>query len=169
MTQLTLSTQLGIFIFLPLFAAASLTFLTAAISNWTATKNARAQNEVAERNAKAQIEIAAALKLADFRQAWINELRDCISTLQTKSLDVPTLDKPRDASEIERLAYKIRLLMNPNDENYQALSGYIDSLVEEGDYPTVNNLTSLAQIILKTEWGVLKRDLKYERISGNAK
>lgn len=143
--------------------------MSVGISNSTAKKNARAQNEVAERNAKAQIEIAAALKLADFRQAWINELRDCISKLQTKSLNVPTLDQPRDESEIERLAYKIRLLMNPDDPNYAALNGYIDSLIKAGDYPTVNKVTSLAQEILKTEWEVLKRDLKYERIAGNGK
>jgi hypothetical protein len=158
MHSLTVSTQIAIVLFLPLLAAAILAFLTTWISDRSASKNA-----------KAQIEIAAALKLADFRQAWINELRDCISLLQTKSLDVTTLDKPRDESEIERLAYKIHLLMNPNDPNYSELSGYIDSLVGAGDYPTVKKVTSLTQAILKTEWEVLKRDLKYERIAGNAR
>src|SRR5437764_9428913 len=122
MHLLTVSTQIAVVLFLPLLAAAILTFLTAWITARSATKNA-----------KAQIDIAAALKLADFRQAWINELRDCISLLQTKSLDVTTLDKHRDASEIERLAYKIHLLMNPNDPNYSEISGYIDSLVGTGD------------------------------------
>jgi hypothetical protein len=167
MAQLTFSAQIGIFIFVPLLAATMLAFLTAVISNRTATKNARAQNDVAERNAKAQIETAAALKLSDFRQAWINDLRDCISKLQTKSL-VHKDEPSRENSEIERLAYKIRLLMNPTDPNYAALASHIASLVEDGDYDTVNSVTSLAHTILKTEWEVLKRDLKYEQVAGNA-
>lgn len=145
--RLTFTSQAAITLFYPLLAGVILTLLTVWLSGRNATKNARSQNDLAGK-----------LKLADFRQAWINELRNCASELQSRSLE----PAPRDAKELERLAHKIRLLMNPKDSNYPELSKLIDELLGDPGYGEVNQMTTLTQTILKTEWEVLKSDLRYE-------
>jgi len=147
MPSLTFSNQVAVTLFYPLLAGIVLTLLTVLLSGRNAAKNARSQNDLAGK-----------IKLADFRQAWINELRDCVAELQSRSLQ----PMPRDVNEMERLAHKIRLLMNPNDSNYVELSKLIDDLLGDADYGVVNRMTTLTQTILKTEWEVLKSDLRYK-------
>ena len=153
MVPLTVTSQVTITIFVPLAVGAFFTFLSVSLSSRNASKNAQRQND-----------LAAKLKLAEFRQAWINELRDSLSRFQSQGLT--NTYKPDELSELYRLAAKIRLLMNKSDPHYSNLSNSIDLLLgnsnQDGRDRVVSDLTPVIQTILKTEWEVLKRDLSYE-------
>jgi hypothetical protein len=140
-------------IFAPLAMGAVFTFLSVWLSGRNATKNTERQNN-----------LAAKMKLADFRQAWINQLRDCLADLQARGLMSDYKDE--ELLELYRIAAKVRLLMNKGDENYGALSNLIDLLIgnadQNGRIKCVRDLTPLSQKILKAEWEVLKRDLSYK-------
>ncbi len=151
---LTFTNQIAIAIFYPLLAAAAFTFLSAWLSGRNAARNARAQNELAAR-----------MKLADFRQAWIDQLRDCISELQGHALS-RSWDQPPELQELRRLAAKIRLLMSKTDSKYPDLTSRLEFLLTnanvESRFIYVSEMTPLSQDILKAEWEVLKRDLSYK-------
>jgi hypothetical protein len=153
MIPLTFTNQVAITVFVPLAVAAFFSFLSIVISGGNATKNAQRQND-----------LTAKMKLADFRQAWINELRDCFSELQ--SLGITPSPDPTEIREVHRLATKIRLHMNRNDPNYRNLDKLIDRLITNADrddkLQIVQEMTQLCQDILKAEWKVLKRDLNYD-------
>lgn len=164
MTSLSFSSQIGVFLFFPLLAAAILTVLSVWISGRYATKNAKAQNEIAEKNAKAQNDLAVKLKLADFRQAWINDLRNSLSELEARGLSNTYAQD--EVLELTRLTQKVRMLMNKDDPHYPELSNLLALLNmnanTEARQKYVRDLTPLAQKILKDEWEVLKRDLNYK-------
>jgi hypothetical protein len=149
--QLTFSNQIAIALFFPLVMATVFTILTVWLSGRYAAANARRQNELAAR-----------LKLADFRQAWINELRNCFSDFQSRG----TIREPTEVREMQRIAFKIRLLMNRNDANYARLNSLIRGLPDNADQQAANEIVEemipLCQDILKEEWEVLKRDLSYD-------
>jgi hypothetical protein len=148
--QLTFSNQIAIAVFFPLAIATVFTFLTVWLSGRNAAANARRQNELAAR-----------MKLADFRQTWINELRDCFSDFQSRG----TIREPMEAREMQRIAFKIRLLMNKKDANYSSLNslirGLLDNAEQQSAMKIVEEMIPLCQAILKEEWEVLKRDLSY--------
>jgi hypothetical protein len=150
---LTVSSQVTITIFVPLAVGAVFTFLSVWLSGRNANKNAQRQND-----------LAAKLKLAEFRQKWISDLREALSEFQAKGLT--NTYHPDELRELYRLAAKIRLLMNNNDPEYQDLSNSIDLLLlnanDGGRVKLVRDLTPVMQKILKTEWEVLKQDLSYE-------
>jgi hypothetical protein len=148
--QLTFSNQVAIAVFFPLAMGTVFTFLTVWVSGRNAGANARRQNELAAR-----------MKLADFRQAWINELRNCFSDFQSRGI----IREPMEVREMQRIAFKIRLLMNKKDVNYGSLDSLIRRLLDNADQQAsmkiVEEMTPVCQGILKEEWEVLKRDLSY--------
>jgi hypothetical protein len=152
MVPLSVSSQVTITIFVPLAVGAFFTFL----SVWLSGRNARS-------NAERQNDLAAKMKLADFRQAWINQLRDCLADLQARGL--MSSHKDDEMLELFRIAAKVCLLMNKGDTHYTTLSNLMDLLIRNADQDSrikyVRELTPLSQDILKTEWEVLKRDLSY--------
>jgi|HubBroStandDraft_6_1064221.scaffolds.fasta_scaffold23382_5 hypothetical protein len=152
MNRLTFTDQIAIAIFYPLAVGAFFSFLSSWLSGRNATKNAQRQNDLAAR-----------MKLADFRQAWINELRNCLSESQSRGI-TSNLDR-REMQELRRIATKIRLLMNKQDTNYAKLDILIAALVGDADQGNKlqigQEMTPLCQDILKAEWEVLKRDLSY--------
>jgi hypothetical protein len=153
MPPLQWSFQIAVFLFAPLAVGAVFSFLSAWLSGRNANKAAQRQND-----------LTAKMKLADFRQAWINQLRDTLSEFQSRAM---ISDRQLvELQELHRLAQKIRLLMNKDDANYGRLSNMIDLLISdtdpEGRAETVREATPLLQNILKAEWEVLKRDLSYK-------
>ncbi|MGB2645124.1 MAG: hypothetical protein WA530_17255 [Candidatus Acidiferrum sp.] len=66
---------------------------------------------------------------------------------------------------MQRIAFKIRLLMNKKDANYGSLDSLIRGLLGNTDQQAamkiVEEMIPLCQAILKEEWEVLKRDLSY--------
>ena len=138
---------------MPLAVGTVFTFLSIWLSGRNANKNARRQND-----------LAAKLKLAEFRQKWINDLREAMSEFQAGGL--VNKYETGELKELYRLAARIRLMMNNKDPEYGSLSNSIDVLLlnanEEGRIKLVRDLIPVMQKILKTEWEVLKRDLSYE-------
>jgi lipid A disaccharide synthetase len=144
----SVSNQASVLIFAPLVFAAIFTLLNAWLLARNATKNAEVQNDLATKR-----------KLADFRQAWLNELRDCLSELQSIAL-VPGSEQS-DLRQQYRIFIKVRLLMNKKDQNYDQLNALMHNANIESRAKIVQDLISVSQDILKTEWDILKRDLKY--------
>lgn len=118
------------------------------------------------RNAKEQNALASRTKLADFREAWLNRLRDAIAEFGAEVLVVPSESGTLNRHRIYELATKIRLLMNRRDPHYDTLNGLLlavsDRRAEDISDKFAAELTMLAQDILKAEWETLKYDLEYE-------
>lgn len=164
MVPMNVSTQISIAVFAPLAVGAVFTFLSIWIAGINAKRNAQRQDELAWKMKVADQDLAVKMKLADFRQAWINQLRDCLADFQAFGLVSKYGDD--EMLQIYRLSLKVRFLMNKEDPKYPALSNLIDLLTgnaaEKGRIKIVRELVPLTQEILRTEWKVLKRDLKYE-------
>ncbi|KPP82740.1 MAG: hypothetical protein HLUCCA04_01360 [Oceanicaulis sp. HLUCCA04] len=106
--------------------------------------------------------LAAADKIAGFRQAWINELREAISEFQSVATVVGDV---RSDERIYRLGTKSELMMNTEDDDYlelvSCLYSYLDykNLTIEERWQFNAPLVSVSQRILKREWERLKADL----------
>ena len=126
-------------------------FVTAIVSIATTRANTKAQER--------QRELSHQLKLADFRQAWINDMRDdfALYTARTWSAE---LNKGIDAQKDAIMAQaRILMRMNPDDSDYKTLQESLRNPVaspEEGR----KALFTLGQRILKREWERLKADLR---------
>lgn len=154
------------------------TAIIAVIGFWITFKTSTAaNNEVisATKETKLlEIEIAAAIKQADFRQAWINSLRESVA----KYLNEVTNLIDRDAgcaekSRYERLNYQaefIDLMLNLKEDDSIALSAKLRECVDVAtrssplDYSKLyqcrREASRLAQVIMKAEWDKLRTELK---------
>lgn len=110
---------------------------------------------------KRNVEIQVALREADFRQEWIDKLRDAMSEFQSYGV-TPELNQRLDRKFYE-LGTKIELLMNPKDVKYPELKRNLYRFLNAtsiGEKYTINpEYIEVCQKILKTEWEVLKSDL----------
>src|SRR3569623_1794580 len=73
----------------------------------------------AQRNIKKQLLSAHTLKIAEMRQAWINDLREAMATFQSYGV-TPCVDH-KNCREFYEAGTKIELMMNPNDPDYAEL------------------------------------------------
>lgn len=147
------SNQLLVFSLLVPTASAIVAFLSA----WYSTRRAL-------RTEQSKLDFQGTLRISEFRQNWINELRDSISDFQSHGV-LPDNDPTKDR-EFYRLGTKIELLMNPNDPDYGKLQDLMYGFLIAADGDTVskyrNNaaLVEVSQRILKREWERLKADLQ---------
>lgn len=131
--------------------------IVAFLSAWYSTRRAL-------RTEQSKLAFQGTLKISEFRQNWINELRDCISDFQSHGV-LPSNDPTKDR-EFYRLGTKIELLMNPNDPDYDQLQGLMYEFLVAANGDTIskygNNaeFVEVSQRILKREWERLKADLK---------
>jgi hypothetical protein len=154
-------------------AAALVAGLVAAIGHWVNRSNAKLQAQFASQtedasirqareNAQLQTRLAANLKLAEFRQVWINSLRDDMAHFQSYGV-TPNLDQIMER-EFYRLGTRIELFMNPGDPDFDELqSALYDFLMAEeiGEKYAANpRFVAVCQRILKREWDVLKSEVK---------
>ena len=143
------------------------------IGHWTARSNARLQsriskeiadqtNCISQSNAKLQTHLAANVKLADFRQAWINGLRDDMAAFQ--ALGVTPGVAQRSEQEFYRLGTRIELRMNPQDPDYDELHECLYAFLHADDdhrkYAANPRYVEVCQRILKREWDVLKNEVQ---------
>lgn len=114
------------------------------------------------RNFNRQLKSAHALKVAEMRQSWINDLRAAMATFQSYGV-TPDLDQDRER-EFYESGTKIELMMNRNDENYERLESAMYAFLRAKDirekYEKNPEYLAVCQDILKTEWEVLKRDIE---------
>jgi hypothetical protein len=154
-------------------AAAIVAATVGLFGHWVARSNARLQaelgrelthasNEQARRNSQLQTQLAANLKLAEFRQAWINSLRDDMAQFQSYGI-TPGLDQARER-EFYRLGTRIELFMNPADEDFpslqDALYGFLHAETLGEKYGANPEFIQICQRILKREWDVLKEEVR---------
>lgn len=114
-------------------------------------------------SAKARMHFERLMKISDFRQSWINSLRDCMAELQSHGITPG--HRPGNQREFYRLGTKIELLMNPNDPDYDALQSSLYNFLgsSEGSigakFGHNAEYIEICQRILKREWERLKADL----------
>lgn len=119
---------------------------------------------VAMRNGYLTVRTTAQMKHADFRQAWINSLRDEMSTFQSLAVGAALDDKDNELKLAES-GTKILLLMNPKDPEYRALLNGLHAVmagwkVSRRDFLIKHaEMNALCQRILKREWNVTKREM----------
>jgi hypothetical protein len=115
--------------------------------------------KLALKGVERQVALTYAVKVAEFRQQWINDLRDSMASFQSAGIMPGSVDRP----EFYRLGTKIELLMNRNDERYEELLkrmyDFLDAQSREDKWLCNAPYVRVCQDILKTEWEVLKRDL----------
>ena len=121
---------------------------------------------VSRRNAKEENALASRSKLADFREAWLNRLRDTIAELGAEVLSGSNDSNHLNRRRIHELAIKIKLLMNRRDPRYRSLHELLIAVptanAKDESNAVISDLTRIGQDILKTEWEILKYDLNYE-------
>ncbi len=139
-------------VLIPLVSAAS----AAASSRYSTTRALKTEHR--------KIHLEGTLKIAEFRQAWINNLRDVMAEFQSYGV-LPGSD-PMKEREFYRLGTRIELLMNPKDPDYSALQNQLYAFMRSADGNMLDKFrnnpeyVSLCQKILKREWDRLRRDIE---------
>ncbi len=133
----------------------------AAFGSWLSSRATIRATRHALEGINRQIEFQRLAKVAEFRQAWINDLRESMATLQSIGV-TPNLHQ-QVQTEFYRAGTKIELLMNRGDIRYKELQdcmyAFLAAETIEEKYLCNTPFVSVCQDILKTEWEVLKKDL----------
>lgn len=140
---------------LTLVASVAVPLLAVALTGWisylTTKANTKAQDQQRELNHQ--------LKLADFRQAWINDMREDFAIYIDQSWRSKSNENVQAKTEKRMAQARIMMRMNPCDPDYQIM---LDSLRRPFSKPEEDSeaLVVVGQRILKREWERLKDDLK---------
>lgn len=95
--------------------------------------------------------------MAEFRQNWINKLREHFVELHTRLAANP--NEPTE--EITRDLFRILLMLNKEDTSVSEIKKLISKALASGDEKEKSQvrLLSVFQDIIKNEWEVTKADL----------
>lgn len=119
-------------------------------------------NRISRENARLAATLSANIKLAEMRQAWINNLRADMAELQAMAV-TPNKDFQSETKFYQLMA-RIELSLNPEDEDYGALETalyqYINGTDETERRANDAPYVAVCQRILKREWDVLKAEIK---------
>lgn len=136
---------------------------TLALVSALATLSTHLSNVSSEKQQRTNRKVSAELKIVEFRQQWINDLRDDISELLSLS------GKPFDSDSLTRwqlLNVRIHLRLNPDEEFSEiVMTGITDLLAaacadnREKIPSAQTNLQISGSRLLKFEWDRLKDDL----------
>ena len=147
MTAIPIQLQAALIAAVAAFGAALFAFVASLI-------NVRVQS----RNAELQARTASAIKIAEFRQIWIDKLRENFVSLQVKIASNPSdLDK-----ELSEDIFRILLMMNKDDTNISEIKSLVSKSLSKDttSRQAQIELLGLLQNIIKTEWEVVKANLK---------
>lgn len=101
-------------------------------------------------------------KLAEFRQAWINSIRDAMSEFQSYAI-TPSLEHVKQR-EFYQYGTKIELLLNPDDPQYSNLQRcmyrFLQAQSVDEKWSVNAEYVSICQKIIKAEWQVTKKILQ---------
>lgn len=128
--------------------------LSAVLTSRASDRAARLTHQAIEHQTK----LNSKAKIAEFRQAWINSLRDEMA----RFTGLAAGGGVQDARELYATAAKILLLMNRRDKRYPELIDCIRNLdlgAAGKDRFDAGYFREICQSILKDEWEVLKKDL----------
>lgn len=122
--------------------------------------NRAAENRAAA-NRKIERKLSQELKLVEFRQSWINDLRNAFVSFHIVLHN--KYDLAVDSASLAEAASRIILLMNPEDADFKELIKTHRAMViekeERKEAPSLIASNELGQRILKREWDRLKKDL----------
>lgn len=134
----------------------------AAFGSWLSSRATMKATQNALVGLNRQIEFQHSAKIAEFRQAWINDLRESMATLQSIGV-TPNLPQQQQ-TEFYKAGTKIELLMNREDQRYKTLQrcmyDFLAAKTVEEKYLCNAPFVSICQDILKAEWEVLKKDFR---------
>jgi Flp pilus assembly protein TadB len=117
--------------------------------------------KLAQQSIEHQTRLNAKAKVAEFRQAWINNLRDAMA----KFVRLSNAGVKADKDELTETMMHIELLMNRRDQRYPELRKYMADFVRTvmgkgtGEDVRFQEFIHICQDILKEEWEVLKKEL----------
>lgn len=124
--------------------------LAALINACTARSNARLQARITQR-----------IKRADFRQNWINALRESFIAFQKVTFP----DRDTSVDDLVEHTARIMLLMNRSDPQFGELQQLMDRQLDQmrsaqaTPESSGNEFMMICQGILKREWEVTKQEL----------
>lgn len=108
------------------------------------------------------------LKVSEFRQKWVDELRQDIAILVANSQLLSTKEEGTNTAELKELLHitqRIKYRLNPDDT--EGLIDYIDELTslivnskgicKPQIEPLIENINETSHTILKTEWERVKK------------
>ena len=120
-------------------------------------------NRAADRREQFSQRMQALIKVSEFRQIWINRMRDDIAALTSQLI----MKKTDVDEECVFKMQRIFLSLNPNEENTRLLRKLVadvPEIMEEDDVDKWNKhvirMRDLSTVILKDEWKRLKTDLE---------
>jgi len=142
--------------------AAIIAGLVSWIGHRVSRKNALLTAEISRLNAQLNASLESTVKLAEFRQNWINEMRADMAAFQSKCVFLKT--RPEIVDQVFEIENRILLRMNPRDVNHDNLSMTMYR-IRTANTPKelgseTNKFVQVCQLILKDEWDVLKRELR---------
>lgn len=146
MANLDIQLQVAIIAAAAALGAAIFAFISAMTSIYVQRKNARFQADISAR-----------IKLAEFRQAWINSLREHFVELHTKLAGRPA----KADEEISKDLFRILLMLNKDDTNVPKVKKLIGDVIGRGKAANSAQieLLEIFQTIIKDEWEVTKSNL----------
>jgi hypothetical protein len=104
-----------------------------------------------------QTKLNAKAKIAEFRQEWINNLRDAMAKLLAFGFE------PHPDRSVVEAAAKIELLVNKKDDRYpqlvKCMKEFAEAMKAGNQQYDSQKFIELCQDILKDEWEVLKKEL----------
>jgi hypothetical protein len=116
---------------------------------------------VSYQNTKRQLRSAHILKIAEMRQAWLNDLRNTMALCHSYGIS-PEID-PHTKREFYETGTKIELMMNPLDVDFEVLRKAIykfqDASTQDERFAVDEEYVAICQRILKREWTALQREV----------
>jgi hypothetical protein len=129
--------------------------------SWLSSRAALTSSDNSLRGIDRQIRLQRASKLAEFRQGWINDLRESMATFHSFGIH-PGSDQLQ-AREFFKFGTQIELFINRSDPNYARLQSamhcFVSANTMEQKFNCNAEYVAVCQDILKTEWDVLKEQL----------
>ncbi len=144
----------------PLITLAVTTIINRSAEKRSAAASKEAQYRAAQER-KLQLELSRRMKLADFRQNWIDQLRDDFAVILAFAPEYGKRDDAKFAEVNERIQ-SVLLRMNPNEDAPKAIFKQLLRLINEKEAEKESiafDLMNLVNLYLKSEWVRLKREL----------
>lgn len=129
--------------------------------SWLSARAAIKSSANALQGIDRQISLQSATKISEFRQAWINELREAMSNYHSYGV-TPNLDQTQ-VREFFKYGTQVELMMNREDPQYSRLQNamycFLSAKTEEEKFACNAEYVLVCQDILKGEWEVLKKQI----------
>ncbi|MFU1479276.1 hypothetical protein ACM25N_16770 [Roseovarius sp. C7] len=150
-----------------------ITWLVTRMANRSSEKRAERERDLErELRGKERLlerELSRKMKLADFRQEWINRLRDDLSEIASLTVNPISLNDER-IHQLNMRRGRVRLSLNHSEHHAVRLINAMNELAKTTQEDIGENQTTFVNVgheLLKAEWERLKDDLvQIEQLRG---